>query len=104
MLSLRPIRTHVNVMIAGGNNHVGKFPYYRVADEPEATDVPVMADATAPAPSKPEQNTHFSPHASFAEDPFIWASTVGPVLVPEACREMMYTFQVSKLGGIPYDL
>lgn len=95
MLSLRPVRTHVNVMVAGGSNHVGKLPYYKMAIEPETTpDTQVTPDKTASAASRPQAETYSSPHALFAKDPSAWASALDPVLVPEAGRELVYTFQV----------
>jgi len=33
-------------------------------------------------------------HAWFLADPDAWATVMEPVLVPEACREMLYKYQV----------
>lgn len=40
------------------------------------------------------------PHAAFIKDPSAWASSLAPVLLPEACREMVYTFQVRTIGMV----
>jgi hypothetical protein len=36
----------------------------------------------------------------FLEDPAAWATQLPPVLLPEACREMVYKFQVRLPQGL----
>lgn len=99
MLSMRPITTHFNVMVLG-THHVGRIPFIKMAELPEAS-----ADKTAPRSLPPQAELNLqdqvwgsaSPHAAFAEDPSAWATTMKPVMLPEACREIVYTVQVSDL-------
>jgi hypothetical protein len=142
-LSMRPITTHVNVLLAGSGHYLGKAPYYSqdsgtasTAADSTARSAATSKDAssthtktqatnktTAEGPPHAEKDSKVSPaasagpddsssstagntapvdlHAAFLGDPAAWATQLPPVLLPEACREMVYKFQVRCLhqGG-----
>lgn len=77
-LSLRPLTTFVNVLVTGGNQHVGKVPWHTVSKGPKGEETLVYSN----------------PHEAFMQDASPWATSLKPVVLPEACREMVYTFQV----------
>jgi hypothetical protein len=68
MLSMKPITTHVNVLLVGSGHYLGKAPYYAQDSGTADTD----ADSAAPVDL----------HAAFLEDPAAWATQLPPVLLP----------------------
>lgn len=97
VLSVRPVRTHVNVLIAGGSNYVGTLPYHKMTSDPSvrlATFSLFMNDESNPQLAKSSNVS--DPHTVFVKDPSAWASTLSPMVAPEVGREMVYTFQVSR--------
>jgi hypothetical protein len=83
---MRPITTHFYVLLAGSGHYLGKAPYYS-QESGTASTSSSSSSSTAPVDL----------HAAFLEDPAAWATQLPPVLLPEACREMVYKFQVRRL-------
>uniref|UniRef100_A0A383VX27 Uncharacterized protein n=1 Tax=Tetradesmus obliquus TaxID=3088 RepID=A0A383VX27_TETOB len=123
-LSMRPITTHVNVLLAGSSHYLGKAPYYS-KDAGVPASVPT-ADGSAPVSvetgsaasdddaaasggevaadsGSTSSNSPVDLHAAFLRDPAAWATQLPPVLLPEACREMVYTIQDSPGQGSTTD-
>lgn len=120
-LSMRPITTHVNVLLAGSSHYLGKAPYY--AEDASVPSAEHSGEATSPASDKTTPPPADGPseakasiagadgdaaatasgpidlHGMFLEDPAAWATQLPPVLMPEACREMVYRFQVGPGGA-----
>jgi hypothetical protein len=134
-LSMRPITTHVNVLLAGSGHYLGKAPYYAqdggtasTASDSTAETAATTKDVSstnentkgtnktaAEGPPRAAQDSKVTPaasagpgdsssatapvdlHAAFLDDPAAWATQLPPVLLPEACREMAYKFQVQRL-------
>uniref|UniRef100_A0A383VX14 Uncharacterized protein n=1 Tax=Tetradesmus obliquus TaxID=3088 RepID=A0A383VX14_TETOB len=146
-LPMRPITTHVNILLAGSSHYLGKAPYY------SADAGPVSGETAAATTNKPTRSAFEQPpvpspqekvtggttsvkqppaggsaqakaatagppgtdaaddaaddrssgpvdlHAVFCKDPAAWATQLPPVLLPEACREMVYKFQDSPGQG-----
>ncbi|KAF8055941.1 MST4 [Scenedesmus sp. PABB004] len=112
----RHIRTHVNLLIAGGALYTGrdttgaalalaKAPTPADAGAPAAGKgaAPAEGSGVAPAevdnaegkPAEGKPAEEVEPHDAFARDPVAWATSLDPITLPKACREMVYTFQDS---------
>jgi hypothetical protein len=99
-LSMRPISTPVNLLVCGASGS-GKSSFI------SAFTKMLTCDAAA-APSGGEKESAESetwrvsgtgasadPHAVLLAGPEQFAAAVGPIPVPEAGRELLYTLQVS---------
>ena len=91
-MTTRLSRTHINVVLLGGSQ-TGKTTFVRA-----------FAEALGSVPTKPaaEYSTVASAATSdaigaFQLDPKAWSTTLAPVAVPEANRELVYNLQVRLL-------
>lgn len=100
--SLKPVATHVNMVVAGSHQYVGRAAPSSTKEEAvegeqeqQDSNDGKAADGAGSAKTTPAvDTTAYDEHAAFLADPDAWASLVEPINVPEAGRELLFRFQV----------
>jgi septin family protein len=93
---MRPIRTPINILVAGGSG-LGKSSFIKTFAEALDVEYNHAADSHTWSEAVPDRllagvTTGFK---SFQEAPEAWVTKLEPIEVPEAARDLVYSFQVS---------
>jgi septin family protein len=92
---MRPIRTPVNILVAGGSG-LGKSSFIKTFAEGLGAEYTHAADSHTWSDAVPDRFSAglSSGFKSFQEKPETWVTKLEPIEVPEAARELVYSFQV----------
>jgi hypothetical protein len=101
---MRPITTPINLLVCGASS-TGKSSFIRMctqmlsaAANPATLDSPSPSKVTlaTPAAEAAGVGPGADPHAVLLSGSGAFATVLPPIVCPEACRELVYTFQVGR--------